>query len=175
VLAPKCKACLHAKACEINQALAHGDSERLIAAKYRLSQKGVNRHRAHIAPQLAEVRVERARTLADDLSVIKGRVGEVFAKLDEVPNGEPCKLCGATPFTPAQALDSGFLEMKLKASDRLAKLAELEHGTKAKVAMTVDWRQEWAAMAPAEKRERIAEMKHRILELEAEVGAEGMH
>ena len=164
-----CKACSHKKAREINQALLRGDSERLIAGQYRLSQKGVNRHRAHIAPQVAEVLAERGRTLVGDAE-------EALEIVREVKRALTLTADQAQAMTVMQGLESGYFELKLKVADRLLKNAELLHGTKAKVTTVGDPRQEFAALSPAERRTRLAEMKHRLLELEAETAStEGAH
>jgi hypothetical protein len=146
---------------EINQAILRGDSERLIAASFRLSQRGVNRHRAHIAPMVAAVLEAKGRTLEGDAEEALSIVREVARALTLTPEQ-------AGAMTVLQGLSSGYYELKLKVADRLLKNAELLHGTKAKVTTTTDIRQEWAALSPPEKRERLLEMKHRLLELEAE-------
>lgn len=171
-----CVVCNSAKRKQIDAAIMDGlDSRRGIASRYGVTRSSLDRHVLNCIPaKVAPVLNEEGITLATRTKEMARRVSEVFAKLDEVRSGEPCPTCGATAFTPAQALDSGHLAMKLKAVDSLGKVAELEFGTKSKVT-TVDPRQEWAALPPAERKVRIAEVKHRLLELEAEAAQEERH
>lgn len=74
--------------------------------------------------------------------------------------------------TPLVAIQSGYVDTMLKVVDRLAKIADVEFGTKSKVMSVADPRAEFAALAPAEKRERLAEARHRLLELEQETSEE---
>jgi len=66
-------------------------------------------------------------------------------------------------------LESGYYEMRLKVADRLLQAAKLVHGTKlAVVPVQDDFRATLRALPPAERRARIVEIQHRLLELQAE-------
>lgn len=177
-MAQACRVCNSPKRKAIEAAIGDGTtSKRAIAVRFGLGKDSVGHHvRSCIPAVVAPVLEARGITIATRTNEMARRVGEVFAKLDEVMQGEPCPTCGATSFTPAQALESGFLDMKLKAAITLGKVAELEFGKGNKAQEPPrDWRQEWAALAPSERRVRLAEMKHRLLELEAETHTEGQH
>jgi hypothetical protein len=171
-----CLVCNSPKRKQIDAAIVEAkESKRGIARRFGVGGESLRRHSLNCIPaKVSAVLREEGITLATRTKEMARRVGEVFAKLDEAREGDPCPTCGAKALTTQAALDSGFLAMKLKAVDSLGKVAELEFGTKSKVTTTVDPRAEWAALSPAEKRERLAEMKHRVLELEQET-ATGSH
>ena len=177
-MAHVCLICNSTKRKQIDAAVVDAKaSRRAIAGQYGVSKSSLDRHVTKCIPaKVTAALKEEGITLASRTKEMARRVGEVFAKLDEAKEGEPCPTCGATAFTPAQALETGFLEMKLKAAVTLGKVAELEFGSKGGKPAPADPRSEWSALSPAERRTRLAEMKHRLLELEAETAStEGAH
>jgi hypothetical protein len=104
--------------------------------------------------------LEQGITLATRTAEIRGRIGEVFAMLDSVP---------AAQLSVLVALESGYLDTKLKAIDRLAKVSELEFGTKSKVETTAK------PVAPAtreEERDQLVELEREIADRKREIDAE---
>jgi hypothetical protein len=68
-----CTICTHDQRPAIGQALVDGESAPRIAAKYRVSDDAVTRHRAHIPPKLAQAQEAQATAQADDLlAQVKG-------------------------------------------------------------------------------------------------------
>jgi hypothetical protein len=165
-VAPRCTICAHPQRGAIDKAIVSGEPERAIAGRFQLARATLQRHRPHTERLLAKTEVRQARTLAGVLNDCYQRVEEVYAKLDEA-KGTPDE--GGVDVLVA--LDSGLLDMKLKATREKARLAELEFGSKTTTTV-VDIRTELGALSQAERRARIAEMKYRLIELESEL-AEG--
>ena len=63
----QCSICTHAESEAINQALVAGESAPKIAAKYRVSDDAITRHRAHLPATLAQAQEAKETALADDL------------------------------------------------------------------------------------------------------------
>ena len=62
-----CTICPHPEHEAINQALVAGESAPKIAAKYRVSDDAITRHRAHVPATLAKATEAKETALADDL------------------------------------------------------------------------------------------------------------
>ena len=62
-----CTICTHPEHEAINQALVAGESAPKIAAKYRVSDDAITRHRAHVPATLAKATEAKETALADDL------------------------------------------------------------------------------------------------------------
>ena len=62
-----CSVCTHAEGEAINQALVAGESAPKIAAKYRVSDDAITRHRAHVPATLAKATEAKETAIADDL------------------------------------------------------------------------------------------------------------
>ena len=63
----QCSICTHAESEAINQALVAGESAPKIAAKYRVSDDAITRHRAHVPATLAKATEAKETAIADDL------------------------------------------------------------------------------------------------------------
>jgi DNA-binding transcriptional ArsR family regulator len=166
-MAQVCGVCKSPKRKQIESAIGDGTAAKAaIARAFGLGRDSVTHHMTKCMPgKIAVALREEGVTLATRTAEMRAIVQQVLDKLAETGGEE----------SPLQALSSGLLAMKLKAVDTLGKLAELEFGTKSKVTTTVDPRAEWSAMPPAEKRMRVTEMKHRLLELEREAAAGENH
>lgn len=67
-MAMKCSICNHLERSSIDKAILAGQSNRSIAAQYKVSQTAVQRHKAnHIPGHLAEAKLAETVTQADDL------------------------------------------------------------------------------------------------------------
>lgn len=146
-----CVICAHPERAAIDTAVVSGEAEHSVAGRFSVAKTSLQRHRPHTAARLARVEAGRSRSLATILEKAHGIIEEVIRGADDKP------------------------ALKLQALDRLAKFAELEFGSKSKVTTVADPMAEWMALPPTERRERLVEMKHRLLELENEQAAEGRH
>jgi hypothetical protein len=154
-MARACTVCIHREREAIDAALIRGEKNRRVAAHYNLVESSVRRHLPHIQRDLqaAQAVVESTHRRLRTLDTV---VDECERDLEAV--------LAAHRETVADR-DSG--ELVIKAVAQRAKLAALQFGTK-RTTTLVDPRQEWEALSPAERRERLVEMKHRLLELEQE-------
>ena len=135
---PRCSICTHPNREAIDASILDGGSLRNVAQQHGLHFSAVNRHRPHVAARLAKRDAEHTYSLQERLA--KGH--RVIDKVLESPDEE----------------------LRLKAIDRLAKLLELEHGTKSKVEQTTR-----SAAEPKTREEQLAglaELKAEIAETE---------
>jgi hypothetical protein len=123
--ARKCGACNHPERLAIGAMIIERVSERLIAKRFGIGQKTVNRHKAHIAPKIEKAARVEGESLLSLVTEARGAAREVLA----VAN----RTLEQSADTLVSYGSSGPLDMKLKAVDRLRGLAELEHGSKVKV------------------------------------------
>jgi hypothetical protein len=162
-----CVCCSSPKRDEIDRALLDGVTpEREVARLYRVNRASLQRHRrAHITERKtaravfkAEV-VQATRSLLGDVDEALAIVRRVDASLNAIPEG----------LTVGLGLESGYYEMQVKVAQTLLQAAKLVHGTKlAVVPVQDDFRATLRALPPAERRARIVEIQHRLLELQAE-------
>jgi hypothetical protein len=141
-----CPLCIHPNRGAIDAALARGASTPGLSATYDLSERIIQRHAAeHVGANEAVV-VAAPRTFA-------GMLAAAHKVLDEAQ-------------WMASAGES-VRDLVLVVRARVELMA-VEFGTKNTMTVVEDPRKEWEALSHTERKERLAEMKHRLLELEAE-------
>lgn len=153
-MARACTVCTHPLRGDIDAAIVRGEPNRRVAAHHGIAETSIRRHKVHVSRDLQSAKaaqpaqpaqvVERVRTLA-------GQLDAAHRTLDS-----------------AQTLGAKSPDALVKVVGVRVKLLALEFGTK-RTTTVVDARQEWEALSLAERRERLVEMKHRVLELEAEM------
>lgn len=146
-----CSVCGHPDRLAIETALMSGRSSRAIAGQWTISKSSLLRHKDHVQ---AVLNSGRAAVQSVQRATLEQRLDQAHQRLDE-----------------AEA--SGDPDVIVKAVSARAKLVALEFGTKRDVTR-VDPKTEFDALSPEAKRERLAEAKTRVAELEAEV-TEGAH
>ena len=107
---PRCSVCSHPERSAIDAAILGSTPNRRIAAHHGLTEQAIRRHHAHVARRIQQHDAAQARTLAALMAKGHQVIDEVLVEADP--------------------------ELRLKALDRLAKLAELEFGSKSKVETT---------------------------------------
>lgn len=160
-----CTVCAHPRRLDIDAAIVRGESNRLVSTRHNLTESSIRRHGRHIHAELAATGQPTQSTQRVHAAIVV-RVRTLEAELD----------AAHAVLNEAQELARGDKnpDALVKAVATRAKLLGLEFGTKRTMTMPTNLRDELAALSPAERRERIAEMKHRLLELEAET-AGGEH
>lgn len=156
----RCRVCIHPDRLAIESEILGGSSLRAIATSRDMSKDMISRHKAHISPVRA---ANAAATVTRRIETGARSKDVLFAELHR------------------DALDVFYLgkedknlEIMIKAIRERRELVALEFGTKETSVTVVPLRDELLALPPAERRERLGEMKHRLLELEAET-AGGEH
>lgn len=144
-----CTICTHTERQAIDAAIVAGGSKSSIARKFNVGRDAVSRHVAHVARKIARSEAREARTLAGLVDLGHAKVREV---LDRPNRGGKRD------------------ELVLKAVDRLARLAELEFGTKSKVEQTT---RPAPPSSPEEERAELARLKADIEERELELAGKG--
>lgn len=152
-MARSCTICAHSKRAEIDAALARGESQRSIASRYGSSQASVDRHRPHVAKLLLQARQER---LIAPARTLDGLITESHADLND-----------AREWARA-AEDASTMAKLVQARIKLAELEFKATAPPVQVSVLV----QLGSLPVQERRERLVEMKHRVLELEAELDAE---
>lgn len=148
-----CTICRSPKRERIEAALVDArEPDAKIARRLRVSPDAISRHRPHMHAKVAAVLREDGVNLVTRTTEMRARVAEVFAVLDRVKDGE---------LSPLIALDSGYLEMKLKAVDRLAKITDAEFGTKSKVEVSEAVRKLTPEQVAVELEQALAEIRRR--------------
>jgi chaperonin cofactor prefoldin len=162
-----CTVCGHPDRLAIETALMGGMSGRRIAAQWDLAETSLRRHKTHIQAilQPAQTRLNAARR-----ATLEERLEQAHAVLDEA---EKAARNAVVVNDDGEAIVGVDGDLLVKSVSARAKLVALEFGTKREVTR-VDPKTEFDALSPEEKRERLAEAKTRVAELEAEV-AGGEH
>jgi hypothetical protein len=160
-----CTVCAHPRRLDIDAAIIRGESNRQVSTRHNLTESSIRRHGRHIHAELAATTEPTQSTQRVHASLVV-RVRTLEAELDAAHAilNEAQEL--------ARVEKSG--DTLVKAVATRAKLLALEFGVKRTAVPAVSLREQLLALPPAERRERIAEMKHRMLELEAET-AGGEH
>jgi esterase/lipase superfamily enzyme len=150
-----CTVCAHPKRAEIDAAIARGETERAIAGRFSVARASLQRHRPHTAARVA--RTERAAVRS-----LESVVEECERDIELVLSTHR-----ATVKTPGSA------EIIIKAVAARTKLAVLQYGAPKKSETPVGALEELKKLPLEERRERVLEMKHRVLEIEEELLPEG--
>lgn len=151
-----CSVCGHADRLAIETSLISGRSSRAIAAQWKLSKSSILRHKDHVRAVLhsghAAVQSVHRASLFDRLDKMHGVLDEAEDIARRRAGGE----------------DGDGADTLVKSAAARSRVVALEFGTRREVTH-VDPKAEFDALLPDEKRERLAEAKARVLELEAEV------
>lgn len=144
-----CTICSHGSRQAIDAAIVAGGAKSSIARTFGVGRDAVSRHFTHVARKIARSEAREARTLAELVDLGHARVREVLDRPNKGGKRD---------------------ELVLKAVDRLARLAELEFGTKSKVEQTT---KAAPPVSPAEERAELARLKVDIEERERELAGKG--
>ena len=134
----RCLLCMHPERRALDRAIVSGGTVRDIAERFSVGKSSVNRHVPHVQKLLNRDSVGRAATLLEHLTALRKEVEGVLNAVRDQDH-----------------------DLTLKAVDRLAKLLELEFGTKAKVEQTTKH------VEPKSREEELAEMAKLRADLDA--------